>query len=165
MKNLKIGGKAAIIVPEWVLFNTGNAFQDIKKIMLQDFNLHTILSLPSWVFLPYAGVKTNVIFFDRVGGTKDIRYYEVNLGRTLTKNKPISYEDMGDFLKCFKDKKITENSWTVNVNDVKDCDLSAKNPNKVKEIIHRAPKDILEDIEKNNKKVEWIVAELKKIVK
>lgn len=95
-----------------------------------------------------------MIFFERVGSTKDIRYYEVNLGRTLTKNKPITFEDMSDFLKCCKDKKITENSWKVNVNDVKDFDLSAKNPNKVKEVIHRAPKDILEDIEKNNKKVE-----------
>ena len=47
MKKLKVGGKAAIIVPEGVLFNTGNAFQEIKKILLQDFNLHTIVSLPA----------------------------------------------------------------------------------------------------------------------
>ncbi len=165
MKNLKTGGKAAIIVPEWVLFNTGNAFQDIKKIMLQDFNLHTIVSLPAWVFLPYSWVKTNVIFFERVGSTKDIRFYEVNLERKLTKNKPITFEDMGDFLKCFKDKKITENSRKVNVNDIKDYDLSAKNPNKIKETIHRDPKDILEDIEKGNEKIEWIVKEIKKILK
>jgi type I restriction enzyme M protein len=61
---------------------------------------------------------------------------------------------MGDFLKCFKDKKITENSRKVNVNDIKDYDLSAKNPNKIKETIHRDPKDILEDIEKGNEKIE-----------
>lgn len=165
MKNLKRGGKVAIIVPEWVLFNTGNAFQEIKKIMLQDFNLHTIVSLPAWVFLPYSWVKTNIIFFDRVGSTKDIRFYEVNPERKLTKNKPITFEDMWDFLKCFKDKKITENSWTVNVNDLKEYDLSAKNPNKVKEQIHRAPKDILEDIEKGNEKIELLVKEIRKIIK
>ncbi len=164
MKKLKIWWKAAIIVPEWVLFNTGNAFQDIKKIMLQDFNLHTIVSLPAWVFLPYSWVKTNVIFFDRVGGTKDIRYYEINLDRKLTKNKPITYEDMSDFLKCFKDKKTTENSWIVNISDIKDYDISAKNPNKIKEQIHRDPKDILSDIEKNNEKINWLVEKIKKII-
>ncbi len=165
MKNLKIWWKAAIIVPEGVLFNTWNAFQEIKKILLEDFKLHTILSLPSGVFLPYAGVKTNVIFFDRVGSTKDIRFYEVNLDRKLTKNKPITFEDMGDFLKCYKDKKITENSWIINVNDIKDFDLSAKNPNKIKEQIHRDPKDILEDIEKGNEKIGTIIQEIKKIIR
>jgi type I restriction enzyme M protein len=76
------------------LFNTGKAFQDIKKMMLEEFDLHTIVSLPAGVFLPYSGVKTNIIFFDRVGQTKDIWYYEVNLERKLTKNKPITFEDM-----------------------------------------------------------------------
>lgn len=165
MKKLRIWGKSAIIVPEWVLFNTWNAFQDIKKIMLQDFNLHTIVSLPAWVFLPYSWVKTNVIFFDRIWSTKNIRYYEVNLDRKLTKNKPINYEDLSDFLKCFKDKKITENSRTVNIDDIKDFDISAKNPNKIKEQIHRDPKDILAEIEDNNKKVELLISNLKKIIK
>jgi len=164
MKKLKLGGKAAIIVPEGVLFNTGNAFQEIKKMMLDEFNLHTIVSLPAGVFLPYSGVKTNIIFFDRVGKTQDIWYYEVNLERKLTKNKPITFEDMLDFLNCFPSKKLTENSWTVNVNDIKDYDLSAKNPNKIKEIVHRDPKEILQDIEKNNEKIISIVSELKNIV-
>lgn len=165
MKKLRAGGRAAIIVPEWVLFNTWNAFQEIKKILLQDFNLNTVLSLPSWVFLPYAWVKTNVIFFEKIWSTKDIRFYEVNLDRKLTKNKPITYDDMADFLKCYKDKKITENSWTVNVNDIKDYDLSAKNPNKIKEQIHRDPKVILEEIENNNEKINGIIQEIKKITK
>jgi len=165
MKKLKAGWKAAIIVPEWVLFNTGKAFQDIKKMMLEEFDLHTIVSLPAGVFLPYSGVKTNIIFFDRVGQTKDIWYYEVNLERKLTKNKPITFEDMWDFLKNFNTRAITENSWTVNVSDIKDYDLSAKNPNKIKEQIHRDPKEILQDIEKNNERIAWIMWELKKIVK
>lgn len=164
MKKLKTWGKAAIIVPEWVLFNTGNAFQDIKKIMLQDYNLHTIVSLPAGVFLPYSGVKTNIIFFDKVGSTKDIRYYEVNLDRKLTKNKPITFEDMSDFLASFKDKKVWENSRFVNINDIKDFDISAKNPAKIKEQIHRDPKEILSEIEENNKKIEQTMNTLKNII-
>ena len=78
-KKVRLNGKVGIVVPEGVLFNTGTAFQDIKKNLLGDFNLHTIISLPAGVFLPYSGVKTNIIFFDRVGSTKDIWYYEVDL--------------------------------------------------------------------------------------
>lgn len=136
-----------------------------KKVLIQDFNLHTILSLPSGVFLPYAGVKTNVIFFDKVGSTKNIRYYEINLDRKLTKNKPITNDDMSDFLNCFKTKAITENSWTVKISDIKDYDISAKNPNKIKEIIHRAPKEIIEDIEANEKKVIELIGAIKKMLK
>lgn len=147
MKKLKTGGKAAIIVPEGVLFNTWNAFQEIKKNLISDFNLHTIVSLPAGVFLPYAWVKTNIIFFDHIGSTKEIWYYEVNLDRKLTKNKPITYEDMSDFLHCFSSKKITDNSRVIPVSDIKDYDLSAKNPNKIKKIQHRTPQEILKDIE------------------
>jgi type I restriction enzyme M protein len=56
-------------------------------------------------------------------------------------------------LKNFNTRAITENSWTVNVSDIKDYDLSAKNPNKIKEQIHRDPKEILQDIEKNNERI------------
>ena len=133
-------------------------------LVLQDYNLHTIVSLPAWVFLPYSWVKTNVIFFERIWSTKDIRYYEVNLDRKLTKNKPITFEDMSDFLDCFKEKKVSDNSWKINVNDIKDFDISAKNPNKIKEQIHRDPKTIIEDIEKNNQKINWLVEEIKKII-
>jgi type I restriction enzyme M protein len=100
MKKLKIWWKAAIIVPEGVLFNSWIAFQEIKKRLLSEFNLHTIVSLPVGVFLPYAGVKTNVIFFDRIGSTKQIWYYEVNVERKLTKNKPLTRRN-GRLFKLF----------------------------------------------------------------
>ncbi len=67
MKSLKQEGKAAVVVPEGVLFQTGNSFAKVKQELLENFNLHSILSLPAGVFLPYSGVKTNVIFFDRKG--------------------------------------------------------------------------------------------------
>jgi len=77
IKKLKAGGRAAIIVPEGVLFNTSRGFQDVKKLLLEDCNLHSIVSLPAGVFLPYSGVKTNIIFFDKTKATEEIRYYEV----------------------------------------------------------------------------------------
>jgi type I restriction enzyme M protein len=88
------------------LFNTSNAFQEVKKQLVTDFNVHSIVSLPAGVFLPYSGVKTNIIFFDKTTSTQQIRYYEVDPGRKLTKNKPISYDDMVDMIDSFKEKKI-----------------------------------------------------------
>lgn len=163
MKSLKLGWKTWIVVPEWVLFNTSNAFWEIKKNLLENFNLHSIISLPAGVFLPYSGVKTNIIFFDRTGSTKDIWYYEIDLWRKLTKNKPIHYEEIQEIAEFLKERKISKNSWIVKVEDIKDYDLSAKNPNKNSEKILRKPEEIISEIEKNNIEIEKNVKELKKI--
>lgn len=65
MKMLKLEGRASIIIPEGVLFQTNNAFKTIKQNLLENFNVHTIVSLPSGVFLPYSAVKTNILYFDK----------------------------------------------------------------------------------------------------
>lgn len=153
MKKLKTWGKAAIIVPEGVLFNTSNAFQEVKKQLLSDFNLHTIVSLPAGIFLPYSGVKTNIIFFDKTKSTEQIRYYEIDLGRKLTKNKPITFEELQPMISSVKKREIWSHSWVVPVDQIKDFDLSAKNPSNVKEIIHRAPREILQDIVATNETI------------
>ena len=164
-KMLKVGGRTGIVVPEWVLFNTSEAFKNIKKEILENYNLHTIISLPAGVFLPYSGVKTNIIFFDRVGSTRDIWYYEVNLGRTLTKNKPITYDDIKDIANLQKTRATSQNSWIVRVEDIRDSDLSAKNPNKVKEEPLKNPSEIFDDIERRNDETMKLMAELKNILK
>lgn len=165
MKKLKSWGRAAIIVPEWVLFNTSNAFQWVKRELLENYNLHTIVSLPSWIFLPYAWVKTNVIFFEKTKPTEEIYYYEVDLGRKLTKNKPITFDELQWMIDCYKSREIWENSWIVKVEDIKDYDLSAKNPNKNKEEVLREPKEILEDIEKSDNEIKFHIQNLKGLLK
>lgn len=164
MKKLKVGGKAAIVVPEGVLFQTNKAFQAVKKALLEDFNLHTIVSLPAGIFLPYSGVKTNIIFFERSGGTSDIWYYEVNPPYKLTKNKPIQYEHLEDFIKCYKKRSKTENSWIVKVKDIEDFDISAKNPAKIVEVIHRAPKEVLANIKSNDQQIASLMGEIENIL-
>ena len=155
MKYMKLSGKAAIVIPEGVLFNTGNAFQEIKKIMLEDFNLHSIVSLPAGVFLPYSGVKTNVIFFDREWSTKDIWYYEINLDRKLTKNKPLQYSEIQHIPALLEKRELWDNSWIVNIEDIKDFDISAKNPNKKAEAEIRKPDVIVKELQENEDKI-WI---------
>lgn len=165
MKYIKVSWKAAIVIPEGVLFNTGKAFQDIKKWMLEDFNLHSIVSLPAWVFLPYSGVKTNVIFFDREWSTKDIWFYEINLDRKLTKNKPLKYSEIEMIPELLKKRELSDNSWLVKVEDIKDFDISAKNPNKKAEAEIRKPDEIMKDLTNNDKQINELLIGLKEILK
>ena len=79
MANLAKGGRAGVVIPEGVLFR-GGPDQKVRKELLEQFNVHTILSLPAGCFLPYTGVKTNVIFFDRPkdgSGTESVWFYEL----------------------------------------------------------------------------------------
>ena len=164
MNHLKLGGKCGVVIPEGVLFQTNNAFQSVKKDLLERFNVHTILSLPSGVFLPYSAVKTNVVFFDRVGSTNDIYSYEVNPPYKLTKNKPISIEHFAEFLDSWESRKITPNSWIVNVNDIKDFDISAKNPKKNDAIEHKSPIELVENIKLNNAEINDLMDEIETIL-
>lgn len=180
MKMLKLEGRAAIIVPEGVLFQTNNAFTKVKQTLLENFNVHTIVSLPAGVFLPYSGVKTNILYFDRKGATTDIWYYEVNPPYKLTKNKPILYTHMEEFIHLFhhpEERNATNakeenadanakvgNDWTVNVADIKDYDLSAKNPHNIVEVVHKSPKELLAKIKANDVEIEKLMNEIESLI-
>ena len=123
-----------------------------------------ILYFQAGIFLPYSGVKTNVIFFDRKGSTSDIFYYEVNPPYKLTKNKPIQYDHFKEFLDIWEDRTLTENSWIVNVNDIKEFDISAKNPNKNETIEHKSPIELVENIKGNNKEINDLMDEIEAIL-
>jgi type I restriction enzyme M protein len=164
MKSLKKGGKAAIVVPEGILFQTGNAFRNVKEELLANFNVHTILSLPAGVFLPYSGVKTNVLFFDRTGATTEIWYYECTPEQKLTKNKPIQYEHLQEFVELFPKRALSANSWLVKAADIVDTDISAKNPNTQTDIDHLPPREIMAHIKKNDTDIARLMAEVEQIL-
>ena len=164
MKSLRIGGRCGVVVPEGVLFQTGKAFADVKKELLEEFNLHTIVSLPAGVFLPYSGVKTNVLFFERIGATREIYYYEVNPPYKLTKNKPITYEHFAEFLDSVKEQRTGENAWIVRAEEIKECDLSAKNPNKQEAVTHKSPLELVESIKESSAEVATLLDEIEMII-
>jgi type I restriction enzyme M protein len=164
MNYLKLGGRCGVVIPEGVLFQTNKAFGAVKQELLERFNVHTILSLPAGTFLPYSNVKTNVVFFDRAGSTSEIFYYEVNPPYKLTKNKPIQYEHFQEFLDVWEKREITENSWIVNVNEIKEFDISAKNPNKNEVIEHKSPIELVENIKANNKEINDLMGEIEALL-
>jgi len=103
---LKTTGKAAVVVPDNVLFE-GGAGETIRKKLLENTDLHTILRLPTGIFYAH-GVKANVLFFDNreaspKAWTKSVWYYDyrTNIHHTL-KKKPLRYEDLAEFIKCYK---------------------------------------------------------------
>ena len=146
IKYLKAGGSAGIVIKNTFLSNTDNASIELRKKLLEECNLHTILDLPSGVF--QAGVKTIVLFFKKGEPTQKVWFYQLNLDRTLGKTAPLNENDLADFVEKQKTKADSENSWSVKVADLDDnCDLSVKNPNKVEVVDERTPHEIAAEIE------------------
>ena len=83
----------------------------------------------------------------------------------MTKNKPITYDEIKEIPNLLKNRVVWENSWIVKVEDIKDYDLSAKNPNKASVENLRPPLEIIEIIEKNDNEIKKLVSELKNIIK
>ena len=113
MVMLKIGGRAAVILPDNVLFE-GGAGETIRKELLQNFNLHTILRLPTGIF--YAqGVKANVLFFTKGTPTKDIWFFDYRTGvkHTLATN-PMLRHHLDEFVACYKANNINARTETYN---------------------------------------------------
>lgn len=163
LKKLKVHARCGIVLPEGVLFR-GDAFARVKKELLENFNLHTVVSLPGGVFLPYSGVKTNLLFFERTGPTREIWYYEVqppNGGR-FTKGNPIQDEHLADALDKRKERSISELSWVEPVEAIVDrgYDLTAKNPHRPQDAEQRSPQEIVTSILEEEREIASIVEEI-----
>lgn len=171
-KSLKVDGRAAVVIPEGVLFQTNAAYQAVKKKLLRECNLHTVISLPAGVFLPYSAVKTSVIVFDKTKITKDVWFYEVKLleDKKLTKKAGIAEEHFAELLKLYKKRSETERSWLVPVSKILEsgCNLSAGhyNPHGPEEVQLLEPEEyvlqIKELLAQASLSVDELIAELGK---
>ena len=144
VKILKAGGKAGVVIKNTFLSNTDNASIALRKLLLENCNLHTVLDLPGGTFTG-AGVKTVVLFFEKGKPTQNVWFYQLNLDRNLGKTNPLNEKDLADFVNLQKTFDESENSWSLAVKDIDQntFDLSAKNPNKKEEAALRKPKEIL----------------------
>ncbi|MCR4705923.1 MAG: type I restriction-modification system subunit M [Lachnospiraceae bacterium] len=146
LRMLKVGGRCACIVPDGVLFGSSKAHQDIRKQIVEENRLEAVISMPSGVFKPYAGVSTAILIFTKTGhgGTDNVWFYDMTAdGFSLDdKRTPVSENDIPDIIKRFRniaaeaDRKRTDKSFVVPKQDIVDneYDLSI---NKYKEVEYK----------------------------
>jgi type I restriction enzyme M protein len=148
MKILRAGGSAGIVIKNTFLTNSDNASIAIRKELLENHNLHTILDCPGGTFQG-AGVKTVVLFFKKGEPTKKIWYYQLTPGRNMGKTNPLNEQDLEEFIDLQKKFEDSPLSWSVDVSSINQAswDLSVKNPNGNEEVIHRSPVEIISEIE------------------
>jgi type I restriction enzyme M protein len=165
IKILKAGGKAGIVIKNTFLSNTDNASVALRKELLSNCNLHTVLDLPGGTFTG-AGVKTVVLFFEKGSATRKTWFYQLNLDRNLGKTNPLNEKDLADFITLQKTKAESENSWTVKIKDLDPAtlDLSAKNPNTPEEAPLRQPEEILQNMAELDKQSADVLATIKELL-
>ena len=162
---LKDGGRAGIVLPDGSLTGDG-VKQRVRKKLLEDCNVHTIVRLPQSVFAPYATVNTNLIFFEKGKPTKETWYYEHTLPegqKAYSKTKPIRIEEFEPLKVWWKKRNESDVAWKVPIDKIieRNFDLDIKNPKTKIEEIKLDRNEILSNLKKSMLKTISIVDELK----
>jgi type I restriction enzyme M protein len=187
LRMLKIGGRAAVIVPDGVLFGSSNAHQQLRSALIEDNQLEAVVSLPSGVFKPYAGVSTAILFFTKGGQTENVWFFDLQADgfslddkRTLLKGEGSNdlpelltqwrkySQDVGDGRKLKKWQDRTKKAFIVPKADIagNKYDLSI---NRYKEVVYEeekfeSPKVILKRLMDLEKEIQQELKELEKML-
>jgi type I restriction enzyme M protein len=147
IKIMKAGGRGGVVIKNTFLSNTDNASVALRKKLLEECNLHTIMDCPSGTFLG-AGVKTVILFFEKGAPTRKVWYYQLDPGRSMGKTNSLNDDDLTEFVTLQKKKAESPKSWSVDVSTINrgTFDLSVKNPNAPEEAPLKTPEEILEEI-------------------
>lgn len=162
LRLLKPGGRAAVIVPDGVLFGSSNAHKQIRQMIVEQQKLEAVISLPSGVFKPYAGVSTAILIFTKTnsGGTDNVWFYDVKAdGYSLDdKRSPIKDNDIPDIIARYHNRQneqtlnrtgqsflvplveIEQNNWDISINRFKEIVYE--------QVQHDSPADIIAEIER-----------------
>ena len=178
LRILKIGGRCAVIVPDGVLFGASKAHKQIRQELIEKHNLHGVISMPSGVFKPYAGVSTAILLFTKtgMGGTEKVWFYDMQAdGFSLDdKRNPIEENDIEDIVKRYenleeeKDRKRTEKSFFVSKKEIveNDYDLSINKYKEIvyEEVVYEKPEVIIAKIKELEKEIVLNLEELEKMM-
>lgn len=175
LRMLKVGGRAASIVPDGVLFGSSKAHKSIRKEIVENHKLEAIISMPSGVFKPYAGVSTAIMIFTKTGtgGTDKVWFYDMKAdGLSLDdKRQEIEANDIPDIISRYNsrletelERKRTEQSFFVSKKEIQDNNYELS-INKYKEIVYEKveydkPSVIMERISNIDKEVEKLKKDL-----
>lgn len=178
LRILKTGGRCASIVPDGVLFGSTKGHKDIRREIVDNNKLEAIISMPSGVFKPYAGVSTAIMMFTKTGsgGTDKVWFYDMKAdGYSLDdKRKPIDDNDIPDIIERFnnldkeEERKRTEQSFFVPVDEIREnnYDLSINKYKEIEyeEVVYDEPKVILERVRKLEKEISEGIDELERVI-
>ena len=176
---LKDGGRAAVVLPDGTLFGEGVKTR-IKKLLLDECNLHTLIRLPNSVFAPYTSIKTNILFFEKGTPTQDVWYYEVPLPagvKAFNKTKPMKLDDFSACLDWWGEgssitekaarlgRQETDQAWKVSIDEIieRDYNLDIKNPH-VAEVINHDPEELLSSYADQQADIQNLRDQLKSIL-
>lgn len=180
-KMLRMGGTAGVVVPQGVLFGSGAAFREVRRILIDKCELKAVISMPSGVFKPYAGVATAILVFTKGGETENVWFYEMKSdGRTLDDKrtellKPNGQRDFGDLheiIKQFKSKKKNtdrkKQHFIIPVDEIReneyDLSLNKYKEETYEEASHQDPKNILEKLGELEQEILSGIEELNKLI-
>lgn len=176
---LKKGGRGAVIVPDGVLFGSSNAHKKVRQVLIEDHKLDGVISIPSGVFKPYAGVSTAILMFTKTGagGTDFVWFYDMQSdGLSLDdKRQPVEDNDIPDILKSWKernpqtDNKRNGKAFFVPKEEIvaQGYDLSINRYKEVEyeEVEYDPPKDILKKLRDLEDEIQKDLDELEELLK
>lgn len=177
MYRLKKNGRAAVVVPDGFLFGTDKKV-NIKRKLLTEFNLHTIIRLPNSVFAPYTSITTNLLFFDNTKPTEETWYYRVDMPsdrKHFSKTKPMELKHFDECIEWWNDRKeiILEDGpkaqkYTVNyLLEERGCDLDlCQYPHEEEEVLD--PLDTIRNYQEKraalNSEIDYVLEKLKALL-
>jgi len=176
IKSLKLGGQAGVIVPDGVLFSSSNAHKQIRKMLISDCELQGIISMPSGVFRPYAGVSTAILIFVKGGETENVWFYDMQSDGYTLDDKRIKINnggDLPDIVKKWKTRKnqiknkLNSKFFYVSRNDIEKADFNLSIDHyqikDYKEKLYDSPEIILEKIKKMEREIVTNLNDLKNV--
>ena len=146
-------GKAAVVLPDGFFFGEG-VKTTLKRELLEEFNLHTIVRLPKGVFSPYTSISTNILFFEKGGPTKEVWFFEHPYPegyKSYSRGKPLTIAEFDLEKKWWggatrRGRKVTEHAWKFSAQELVDrnYNFDCKNPHQ-ETVIHRDPETLFEE--------------------
>ncbi|HLO51878.1 MAG TPA: class I SAM-dependent DNA methyltransferase [Kamptonema sp.] len=146
-------GRAAVVLPDGFLFGEG-VKTTLKRELLEEFNLHTIVRLPKGVFSPYTSINTNILFFEKGATTQDIWFFEHPYPdgyKSYSRSKPLTIQEFDREKEWWggadrKGRKVSEYAWKVSALEIaaRNYNLDCKNPHEV-EVNHGDPDELMQD--------------------
>ena len=164
IRQLKDGGRCAIVLPNAVLFDGGVGAR-IKQQLLAECNLHTVVRLPEGVFEPYTPIPSNLLFFEKTGRTKEVWFYRIpppDGRKKYTKTNPMRF---GEFAECqawWADRTENESAWRVSIADIEaqGYNLDLANPHGPTDLAHLPPDELQAELAEIETELTSLLVEL-----